>query len=69
MRKCLYNAGLTDSKESNKVEFTTERKSKIKFYCSFKSINTNIICHLAEAAAIYCMRNLDEQNKIIPING
>ncbi|PKK80211.1 hypothetical protein RhiirC2_704424 [Rhizophagus irregularis] len=24
MRKCLYNAGLTDSKESKKVEFTTE---------------------------------------------
>ncbi|GES81271.1 hypothetical protein GLOIN_2v1030945 [Rhizophagus clarus] len=23
-RKCLYNAGLTDSKRSNKVEFTTE---------------------------------------------
>ncbi|PKY24628.1 hypothetical protein RhiirB3_472090 [Rhizophagus irregularis] len=26
MRKCLYNAGLTNSKESNKIEFTTERK-------------------------------------------
>jgi hypothetical protein len=33
MRKCLYNAGLTDSKESNKVEFTTEHKLKIK-YCT-----------------------------------
>ncbi|CAB4400858.1 unnamed protein product [Rhizophagus irregularis] len=40
-RKCLYNAGLTNSKESNKIEFTTE----------------------PEAAAIYCMRNLEEQNK------
>ncbi|CAB4400866.1 unnamed protein product [Rhizophagus irregularis] len=46
MRKCLYNAGLTDCKESKKVEFTTE----------------------PEAAAIYCMRNLEEQNKKIPIN-
>jgi hypothetical protein len=36
MRKCLYNAGLTNSKESNKVEFTTERKSKIKFYHFFE---------------------------------
>jgi hypothetical protein len=26
MRKCLYDSGLTDSKESTKVEFTTERK-------------------------------------------
>ncbi|CAB4400857.1 unnamed protein product [Rhizophagus irregularis] len=48
MRKCLYNAGLTDSKESKKVEFTTE----------------------PEAAAIYCMRNLNEHdNGMIPING
>ncbi|GES81264.1 hypothetical protein GLOIN_2v1030945 [Rhizophagus clarus] len=46
MRKCLYSAGLTDSKESNKVEFTTE----------------------PEAAAIYCMRNIKEQNETIPIN-
>ncbi|PKY27236.1 hypothetical protein RhiirB3_442864, partial [Rhizophagus irregularis] len=46
MRKCLYNAGLTNSKESNKVEFTTE----------------------PEAAAIYCMRNLEGQNKPISIN-
>ncbi|PKY52287.1 actin-like ATPase domain-containing protein [Rhizophagus irregularis] len=46
MRKCLHNAELTNSKESNKVEFTTE----------------------PEAAAIYCMRNLEEQNKTIPIN-
>ncbi|RGB33586.1 hypothetical protein C1646_669189 [Rhizophagus diaphanus] len=46
MRKCLHSAGLTNSKESNKVEFTTE----------------------PEAAAIYCMRNLEEQNKTIPIN-
>ncbi|GES81267.1 hypothetical protein GLOIN_2v1502209 [Rhizophagus clarus] len=46
MRKCLYSAGLTDSKESNKVEFTTE----------------------PEAAAIYCMRNIEEQNETIPIN-
>ncbi|CAG8648748.1 4384_t:CDS:2 [Rhizophagus irregularis] len=47
MRKCLYNAGLTDSKESKKVEFTTE----------------------PEAAAIYCMRNLNEHDKgMIPIN-
>ncbi|PKY53605.1 hypothetical protein RhiirA4_471932 [Rhizophagus irregularis] len=48
MRKCLYNAGLSNSKESNKIEFTTE----------------------PEAAAIYCMRNLNEHNNgIIPING
>ncbi|CAB5180920.1 actin-like ATPase domain-containing protein [Rhizophagus irregularis] len=47
MRKCLYNAGLSNSKESNKIEFTTE----------------------PEAAAIYCMRNLNEHNNgIIPIN-
>ncbi|PKC05582.1 actin-like ATPase domain-containing protein [Rhizophagus irregularis] len=46
MRKCLYSAGLTNSKNSNKVEFTTE----------------------PEAAAIYCMRNLEEQNETIPIN-
>ncbi|PKY62189.1 hypothetical protein RhiirA4_449966, partial [Rhizophagus irregularis] len=46
MRKCLHNAGLTNSKESNKVEFTTE----------------------PEAAAIYCMRNLEGQNETIPIN-
>ncbi|RGB33590.1 hypothetical protein C1646_743233 [Rhizophagus diaphanus] len=46
MRKCLYNAGLTNSKESKQVEFTTE----------------------PEAAAIYCMRNLKGQNKVIPIN-
>ncbi|CAB4473676.1 unnamed protein product [Rhizophagus irregularis] len=53
MRKCLYNAGLTNSKESNKIEFTTE----------------------PEAAAIYCMRNLEEQNKqnkqnkrLVPVN-
>ncbi|CAB5180917.1 unnamed protein product [Rhizophagus irregularis] len=46
MRKCLYNAGLTNSKESNKVEFTTE----------------------PEAAAIYCMRNLEGQNETISIN-
>ncbi|PKY52281.1 hypothetical protein RhiirA4_469827 [Rhizophagus irregularis] len=48
MRKCLYNAGLSNSKESNKIEFTTERT-------------------VTEAAAIYCMRNLNEG--IIPING
>ncbi|GES81266.1 hypothetical protein GLOIN_2v1502209 [Rhizophagus clarus] len=46
MRKCLHNAELTNSKESNKVEFTTE----------------------PEAAAIWCMRNLKEQNEVIPIN-
>ncbi|GES81265.1 hypothetical protein GLOIN_2v1030945 [Rhizophagus clarus] len=46
MRKCLHNAGLTNSKESNKVEFTTE----------------------PEAAAIYCMRNIKEQNETILIN-
>ena len=28
MRKCLYSAELTDSKESTNVEFTTERKLK-----------------------------------------
>ncbi|GES81269.1 hypothetical protein GLOIN_2v1502209 [Rhizophagus clarus] len=32
MRKCLYNAGLTDSKESNKVEFTTEPEAAA-IYC------------------------------------
>ncbi|GBB86772.1 hypothetical protein RclHR1_01320007 [Rhizophagus clarus] len=47
MRKCLYSAGLTDSKESNKVEFTTE----------------------PEAAAIYCMRNLNEYDSgMVPID-
>ncbi|RIA97902.1 hypothetical protein C1645_210333 [Glomus cerebriforme] len=47
MRKCLYNAGLTNNKDSKKVEFTTE----------------------PEAAAIYCMRNLNEHdNEMIPIN-
>ncbi|PKC68590.1 actin-like ATPase domain-containing protein [Rhizophagus irregularis] len=46
MRKCLHNAGLTNSKESNKIEFTTE----------------------PEAAAIYCMRNLEGQDETIPIN-
>ncbi|RIA97901.1 hypothetical protein C1645_801496 [Glomus cerebriforme] len=47
MRKCLNNAGLTNSKDSKKVEFTTE----------------------PEAAAIYCMRNLKEQNnEMVPIN-
>ncbi|CAI2162478.1 10849_t:CDS:2 [Funneliformis geosporum] len=32
MRKCLYDAGLTDSKKSNKVEFTTEPEAAA-IYC------------------------------------
>ncbi|CAB4400859.1 unnamed protein product [Rhizophagus irregularis] len=32
MRKCLYNAGLTDCKESKKVEFTTEPEAAA-IYC------------------------------------
>ncbi|PKY36523.1 hypothetical protein RhiirB3_459332, partial [Rhizophagus irregularis] len=32
MRKCLYNAGLTNSKESKKVEFTTEPEAAA-VYC------------------------------------
>ncbi|CAB4473680.1 unnamed protein product [Rhizophagus irregularis] len=32
MRQCLYNAGLTDSKESDKVEFTTEPEAAA-IYC------------------------------------
>ncbi|PKC68595.1 actin-like ATPase domain-containing protein [Rhizophagus irregularis] len=32
MRKCLHNAGLTDYKESNKVEFTTEPEAAA-IYC------------------------------------
>ncbi|CAB4473675.1 unnamed protein product [Rhizophagus irregularis] len=32
MRKCLYNAGLTDSKESKKVEFTTEPEAAAIYF-------------------------------------
>ena len=38
MRKCLYNAGLTNRKDSTRVEFTTERRLKINLTFSLMQL-------------------------------
>ncbi|CAG8445733.1 2539_t:CDS:2 [Rhizophagus irregularis] len=59
MRKCLYNAGLTDCKESKKVEFTTEPEAAA-IYCGTVDLTTrrllrdNKLSEIIERTGDFC---------------